>query len=549
MTETGIYSNYLINEDLTEDEKDIFDNFSKYFDLNPNNIHIEIPYNFNTAIRALKNLSLEKFTNNLNEIVQREIDLESLSYKKDINFSIDNILFLTSKISSNDKFEYILLNDLKNEKYITKPNFINNKNEILDTGINLRITTKEDDKKEINIKCIVNYETFTKNIIDNLINKTRFEKSKQILEKSIKYKEKELNNKNLEFNIKIFINSINKIIYTDNGEFIFDLQFPPKFRTNFLIDMNRLPLKDKKNKNNYTYYENIMFPFRNFKDEIANLKYRHFYLLIRKDQNLDNNNENNSFNQLKNELGNILLNNNSIIDRQKFQHINNIKIVKENDIKKNYYKEGKYELSDYFRYNSDEKINQILKDLKFIKDEEENEYINNDDNENNNNEINKGKKPEDEEVIKLSYQILALVSEGILSYYNAIEFVENILFQKTKDYLKEIFSEITDMNEYPTFFNLTLTKFLEKYQNSLEEKTLPSFEYEFKTTFDGLYAEYLIKGLKEILKPSKNPILIHVQRCIITPTYILFTPYILDQGNRILRDFLPSTNLSVLCAF
>ena len=552
MTDTEINSNNF-NNDLTEDEKDMFDNFSKYFDLDPKNIHIQIPYNFNSAIETLKNLSLEKFTNNLNEIVQREIDFESLSYKKDINFSINNILFLTSKISSNDKFEYILLNDLKNEKYITKPIFTDNKNEILDTGMNIRILTKDDNKKEINIKCIVNYEIFTKNIINNLINKSKFEKSKEILKNSIKYKEKELINKNLEFDIKIFLNSINQIIYTDNGEFIFDLQFPPKFRTNFLIDINKLTLNDKKNKNKYTYYENIIFPFRNFQNEIANLKYRHFYILIQKDQLVDNNNVNDSFTQLKNELGNIFLSNNSIIDKNKFKHLNNINIVNENYIKKNYYKEGKYELSDYFRYKSDEKIHQILKDLKFIKDKNDDD-LNEDNNENenknnNNNEINKGNKPEDEEVIKLSYQVIALVSEGILSYYNAIEFVENILFQKNKNYLKEIFSQITNINDYPTFFNLTLTRILEKYQNSLEEKTLPSFEYELKTTFDSVYAEYLTKGLKEILKPSRNPILLHVQRCIITPTYILFTPYILDQGNRILRDFLPSTNLSVLCAF
>ena len=43
------------------------------------------------------------------------------------------------------------------------------------------------------------------------------------------------------------------------------------------------------------------------------------------------------------------------------------------------------------------------------------------------NENNK-KRPLDEELIKLYYQILALISEGILSYYTAIEFVENIIF-------------------------------------------------------------------------------------------------------------------------
>ena len=550
MNEKEENSKNMLNEFLTEDEKDIFDNFEKYFDLNPKNINIQIPYNFNSAIETLKKLSLENFTNNLNEVVQKEIDFDLLSNKNNVNFSLNNILFLTSTISSDNKLEYILLNDLKKEKYIEKPKYSGYTNEILDTGMNLRIMTKEENKKEINIKCIINYEIFTKNIIDNLINKSKYEKSKEILKKSIIYKDKELNNKNLEFDMKIFTNSINKIMYTDKGEYIFDLQFPPKFRTNFLIDENKFPQNSNKNKSKYIYYENIMFPFRNFQDEISNLKYRHFYLLIQKDKNLGKENEKDSIKQLQNELGNLFLINNASIDRKKFQHCNNINIMMESDIKKDDYKEGKYELSDYFRYNSDENIYNILKELNFIKDENE-DLINENIDKNNIEEIIKGKKPEDEEVIKLFYQIVALVSEGILSYYNAIEFAENILFQKKRNYLEEIFSEcLNDENiNYPKFFNLTLTKILEKYQNSLEEKSLPFFENELKSTFNGLYAEYLTKGLQEILKPSKNPILTHVQRCIITPTYILFTPYILDQGNRILRDFLPSTHLSVLCVF
>ena len=535
-------------ETLTDDENDIFNIFSNYFDLNPENINIKNPYKFNTAIETLQKLSLEKFTRNINEMTQKEFNFDSLQKNKNNdNFSINNVLFLTSTISSENKIEYILLNDLKKDKYITKPKFENNTNEIMDTGMNIRITTKEDNKKEINIKCIVDYETFTENIINNLINKSSYERSKEILKKSIEYKNKELINKNLEFDIKIFANSINKIIYTDKGEYIFDLQFPPKFRTNFLIDTNKLSQNLNKKKNEFTYYENIMFPFRNFQDEIANLKYRHFYILIQKDKNNENENEKDSIEQLQNALGNIFVNYNNTIERKKFVHYSDINIITEEEIKYNYYKNGKYELSEYFRYNSDENIYQILKELKFIKNDDEYEYE-----ENEVKEDNKGlkmKKPEDENVIKLFYQIVALVSEGILSYYNAIEFVENILFNKKNNYSDTIFSKCQNIDEYPIFFNLTLTKILEKYQNSLEEKTLLSFEYELQTTFNGLYAEYLIKGLREILKPSKNPILTHVQRCIITPTYILFTPYILDQGNRILRDFLPSTNLSILCVF
>ena len=70
-----------------------------------------------------------------------------------------------------------------------------------------------------------------------------------------------------------------------------------------------------------------------------------------------------------------------------------------------------------------------------------------------------------------------------------------------------------------------------------------------KSTFDALYARYESEDLEEILKPSNNESLMRVQRCIITPTYILFTPYVLDQGNRILRDFVDSVNDSMLCTF
>ena len=283
-----------------------------------------------------------------------------------------------------------------------------------------------------------------------------------------------------------------------------------------------------------------MFPFRNFQNEIANLKYRNFFILIKKDKNIDNNNEKDTIENLQNALGSLFSDDNLEIDKKKFVHQNEINIYSEKEIKSNFYMEGKYELSDYFRYNSDNKIFQILKEFKFIKSEK--------DTDKDTDKINK-KKPDDEEVIKLFYQIVALVSEGILSYYNAIEFTENILFQKNKNYFSEIFNILPNVDLYPIFFNLVLTKILNKFQNSSEEQTLPIFELNIKNTFESLYAEYTTKGLKEILKPSKNPVLTYVQRCIITPTYILFTPYILDQGNRILRDYLSSTNLSMLCVF
>ena len=531
------------DEELSKEKKEIFDNMINYFELTPKDISIQIPYNYQNALQTIDNISLNSISSDLKEIVP--IKEESYIYYNGQTFSLNNILFLTSTLSQNEKREYILLNDLMSNGYIQK------QGEPPDTGMNLKFLEKDDDKKkEIYINCFVNYKKFTENIINNMINKSKFEKAKIILENSIKYKNMEIIGDNLEFDIKIFCNSINKIMYTDNGEFLFDLQFPPMFRTNFLIDGTKLRRKERREA--FTYYENIMFPFRNFQDEIANLKYRHFYILLKKEEvnsiNLnDSNNSENKNNDKDNieqmicYLGNLFLNKNDVIDKQKFQHVSKFKITTEKEIKKNCYKDGNYELSNYFRFNSDEKIKQILKNLKFIRDE--NDYIDYyDDDYNNSNK----KRPLDEEVIKLYYQILALISEGILSYYNAIEFVENILFQKNKDYRKTIF-EFSNDQDYPTFFNITLTKILNRFQNSLEEKTLTNFEKILETTFKSIYAEYLVKGMKEILKPSRNPVLRFIQRCIITPTYILFTPYILDQGNRILRDFIPSINLSMLC--
>jgi len=238
-------------------------------------------------------------------------------------------------------------------------------------------------------------------------------------------------------------------MYTENGEFLFDLQFPPIFRTNFLIDDTGIKI------NGYYYYENILFPFRNFKDEIANLKYRHFYILLKKDLNDIYSNdsyseiyeveEEDTIEKMQYYLENLFIDKNNIVDSKKFQLFSEIKITNENEIKKNNYKEGKYELSDYFKYKSDEKIYEILKKLKFIRNEQDSYESKVNDNEKNNKKL-----PLDEEVIKLNYQILALISEGILSYYNAIEFIENIIFQKKKDYRSTIFESSTDQ-EYPIF--------------------------------------------------------------------------------------------------
>ena len=157
--------------------------------------------------------------------------------------------------------------------------------------------------------------------------------------------------------------------------------------------------------------------------------------------------------------------------------------------------------------------------------------------------------PLDEDLIKLYYQILSLISEGILSYFNAIEFIENILYSKNNNYKETIFKIIKKPEEYPLLFNLSLEKLLDKHQNSLQEKSLFQFESDLSFTFNSVYNQYLLKNPKDIINPSKNSFLIPVQRCTITPTFILFAPYALAQGNRILRDFLSTPVLAMLCSY
>ena len=516
-------------------DKDIIKNMINYFELTPKTLDIKIPYKLNDALDYLKNISLSEFSSQLKELIP--IQENQNDFYDEIDFSLDNILFLTSRLSSNEKTDYILLKDLKAENYIISPGFSTDR-EKLEKGISITIKSREDEKKEIDIRCVVNYKTFTKNILENLIEKSKFDKAKKVLEDSKKYMQNELGGKYLLFEIRIFLNSINKVIHTEKGEFLFDLQFPPIFRTNFLINYSKSFNKLKNNKNDYAYYENIFFPFRNLEDEIANLKYRHFYILIKKENDIENKDEFDTVEMLQKYLGHVFINKNGNIDKKKYQLYSKIKINTEYDIIKNNYKK---ELSEYFKYNSDQKLLDIYQKLKFIRGENEYIYY-------YAQEYSNKKRPLDEDLIKLYYQILALISEGILSYYTSIDFIENILFNKRRNYRQEIFKESSDQ-DYPTFFNLTLTKILNKYQNSLEEKTLLQFESILESTFKYIYAEYLLKDMKDLLKPSRNPTLKYVQRCIITPTYILFTPYILDQGNRILREFLPSIYLSMLCGF
>ena len=145
--------------------------------------------------------------------------------------------------------------------------------------------------------------------------------------------------------------------------------------------------------------------------------------------------------------------------------------------------------------------------------------------------------------------ILALISENILSYFNAIELVQKILrLDDDIDYKLKIFEE-SNNDEYPIFLTETLTRIIDSHQGSGKEYSISEFELLMREHFLFVYNNYKCYGNEFIKSPSQNEKLIRIQRIIVTPTYTLFTPYILDQGNRIVRNFLDDPNLAMICTF
>ena len=507
-----------------------------FFDLKDEDLIVLNPYNFDEAIKRLENLTLEDVQDDLKYFQKKEFDFRN--YEEETIYSLDNIKFITSSKKDNGENEYFTLNDLKpflisDEELEEKIEKENNNKDNMDKKIQLEIRSKEGGKKEILFKCLVDPRKFSKNVVENFLDKSKFSKAKFIMDNFDEYiSKKKLEDNNFKFTIKIDMNSLNKIYCNKNkGEYFFDLQSPPIFRTNFLKseDKDNEEEKDYKEKKSYLLDENSLFPFRNFNDEISNLKYRHFILMIKKNLNnettpRDDNDINFDTNdELNNSLENLFKNRNGELNKDKYI-TTEIKLKSEDKNMK--------DISYFFDYNNNKKIKRAFKDLKFLKKNE------NDENEDQ-------KKYNDENVIKLLYQVLALISECILSYYNGVEFLNNLLFEQK--YRNDIFKKCTN-EDFPDFFNITLTKILDKYQNSLLEKSLPELEEEMENSFKYIYAQYENEGMEEVLRPSKNEILMRVQRCVITPTYILFTPYILDQGNRILREFV-NINDAMLCTF
>ena len=258
-----------------------------FFDLKDEDLIVLNPYNFEEAIKRLENLTLEDVQDDLKYFQKKEFEFRN--YEEECVYSIDNVKFATSSINENGENEYYLLNDLS--PYLISDEKLNKKNEndkdlnkdFSDKKITLEIKSKEGGKKEIYLKCIVDPKKLSENIINNFIDKSSFEKAK-IFKQELIQNISENNNNNFKLTIKIDMSSLNKIYYNKNqGEYFFDFQSPPIYRTNVFASKDDIG----QNKDNIIYFKevNSLFPFRNFKDEISNLKYRHFILMIKKNLN------------------------------------------------------------------------------------------------------------------------------------------------------------------------------------------------------------------------------------------------------------------------
>lgn len=421
---------------------------------------------------------------------------------------------------SDDEVKYVISefkimgNKLSNEKDLGLVSLFNVKDYAKSLKINF---ANNDRKKAITIICKVYPSRFTKHIFNDLLLKSKYKSALKIKE-TIEKKFSE--DKEFIILFEIQINSINEVYYdNENKVFVFDLQHPPKTKSNFLVEENLIYVQQ--------VFENIVFPFRNFQDETSNLKYRRFFVYIQEDQK-----KNKGFTELPNKIDvyqeNILGSLTTILGNKKITYVRkSILNFYTDDYQLKTTLNFKYsdkEIADYFNLNNDV-IKSAFSGLLFIHDNEKVPFL---------------------DVLKLNYLILGIISENILSYYNSIEFIENVVFNHKTNY-KETFFRICKNEEYPLFLNESLTRILDDFQGMGTEFSLKEFEKKLEQVFTRLYSDFLARGIEYITRPSRNKTLIKIQRVIITPSYCLFTPYVLDQGNRILREFIAHPSLSMIC--
>jgi hypothetical protein len=243
-------------------------------------------------------------------------------------------------------------------------------------------------------------------------------------------------------------------------------------------------------------YEYSIFPFRDFTNEFKNLKFRKFYIIIQTEYETPS--DNNLIPTKK-----LIIKKDIIENFQKMEKKLKCSIVKESDLRK-------------IRELRDVEIDSFFNQSDSVFYSERFSY-------------DKTNLP------VFMYLVLVIVSENILGYFNCLEFLTRMT--------DGIFA-ITDFKA--KFFNETLIKIIGIYKNSETELSIQEFEDRLISNYENVINEH---KLSEGLKKMKNKHLIPSQRVIVTPTYTKFVPYVQDQGNRILRDYLSDPNDGIRLVF
>lgn len=173
-TQRNIYKN--IDEDI------YMDNF---FDLNDSDLIAFNQYDLNEALKRLDNLTIDDINDDLKFFQTK--DFQFRNEEDETRFSLDNVKFVTSSKKNDGDKDYYLLNDLS--QYLITDEMLKIKDERENIKnpskkILLEIITQENGKKDIYIRCQVQPNKLSKNIVENFLQKSEFEKTK-IIEKRI----------------------------------------------------------------------------------------------------------------------------------------------------------------------------------------------------------------------------------------------------------------------------------------------------------------------------------------------------------------------------
>ena len=295
-----------------------------FFDLNEEDFVVLNPYDFDKALERLNNLTLDDVKDDLKHFQKKEFEFRT--YEEEVSYTLKNIQILTSSKNDKNEDEYFVLKNLENYLLsIEKLEKCDEPGKKENKIIELKIENHERGRKTILLIIRVDPDKLSDNIVKNFLKKSEFETGEKIQTRYNKIKQtiESDDKKEFRFTIKIDMKYVNKIYHSkDDGKYYFDLQSPPKFRTNFFnsetkkVNEEREDIEPKD--------ENCVFPFRNFEDEFSNLEYRHFIIMIEKETN-DTPNEENDINEnfdtnkeLNSSLENLYKDRNGEVEKEKY---------------------------------------------------------------------------------------------------------------------------------------------------------------------------------------------------------------------------------------